>query len=51
MIHLLPPDERAVHKHNSNPFFPDDGGSGSYEEAPTFWLLPYWMGRYYGCGV
>jgi hypothetical protein len=48
LIHLLAPDERAVHKHNSSPFYADDGGGGGYEEAPTFWLLPYWMARHYG---
>ena len=25
-----------------------DGGSGHGEECGTFWLLPYWMGRYHG---
>lgn len=47
MVHLLPPDERGVHKHNSSPFYVDDGGNGHSEETPTFWLLPYWMGRYH----
>ncbi len=51
LVHLLPPDERGVHKHNSSPFYPDDGGNGGSEETPTFWLLPYWMGRYYHFGV
>lgn len=51
LVHHLAPDERAVHKHNSSPFLPDDGGSGGNEEAPTFWLLPYWMGRYHKLGV
>jgi hypothetical protein len=51
LVHHFAPDERAVHKHNASPFSPDDGGSGSYEEAPTFWLLPYWMGCYHELGV
>jgi hypothetical protein len=51
LVHHFAPDERAVHKHNSSPFLPDDGSSGSYEEAPTFWLLPYWMGRYHKLGI
>jgi len=45
---VIPPDERRIHKHNSSPFHPDGGGNGASEEAPTYWLLPYWMGRYYG---
>lgn len=45
---VLPPDERRIHKWNTNPFIPDGGGNGTREEAPTYWLLPYWMGRYYG---
>tara|TARA_Y100000294_G_scaffold68387_1_gene64789 strand:+ start:9103 stop:10812 length:1710 start_codon:yes stop_codon:yes gene_type:complete len=45
---VLPPDERRIHKWNTNPFIPDGGGDGSSEETPTYWLLPYWMGRYYG---
>lgn len=51
LVHLLAPDERGVHKHNSGPFYPDNGGAGGHEEAPTFWLLPYWMGRHHGFGV
>jgi hypothetical protein len=47
-IRVIPPDERRIHKHNSSPFQPDGGGNGASEEAPTYWLLPYWMGRYYG---
>ncbi|MGD9635001.1 MAG: hypothetical protein AB7G28_17250 [Pirellulales bacterium] len=47
----LPPDERGVHKHNSSPFFADEGGNGGNEEAPTLWLLPYWLGRYHHFGV
>lgn len=43
----LPPDERVVMKWNGNPYRLDDGGR-SEEETPTFWLLPYWMARYYG---
>jgi hypothetical protein len=23
-------------------------GDGHSESSGTFWLLPYWMGRYYG---
>jgi hypothetical protein len=44
---LLPPDERAVMKWNSNPFTLDGGGDGSSEDDGTTFLLPYWMGRYH----
>lgn len=44
----VPPDERVVMKWNGNPYRLDGGGNGRSEEAGTFWLLPYWMGRYYG---
>ncbi len=43
---LLAPDERAVHKWNSNPFIPDGGSGGRGEDDGAFFLLPYWMGRY-----
>ncbi len=60
----LPPEERAVMKWNGNPYALDTesrgwkpteamDNAGIYagglsEEAGTFWLLPYWMGKYYG---
>ena len=59
----LPPDERTVMKWNGNPYELDSGkgwqptesmdyagtsSGGMSEEAGTFWLLPYWMGKYYG---
>jgi len=44
----LPPDERPMMKWNGDPFTLDGGGPGTEEEAGTFWLLPYWMGRYHG---
>jgi len=58
----LPPDERTVMKWNGNPYELDSGkgwqptesmdyagtsSGGMSEEAGTFWLLPYWMGKYY----
>ncbi len=44
---VLPPDERAIRRHNSNMFKMDasDGGR-SENSAGDIWLLPYWMGRY-----
>jgi hypothetical protein len=45
---LLPPDERHVQKWNSNPFELDGGNAGRGEDDGAAYLLPYWMGRYYG---
>jgi len=44
----LPADERGMFKWNGNPYQLDSGRDGSSEEDGTFFLLPYWMGRYYG---
>jgi len=44
----LPADERAITKWNGNPYRLDGGSDGRSEEDGTFFLLPYWMGRYYG---
>jgi len=49
---LLPPSERGVMRSDKNPWdfisgdVPDP--EGRYESNGVFWLLPYWMGRYYG---
>jgi hypothetical protein len=45
---VLPYFERPIHKWNGNPFRLDGGDAGSAEEDGTVFLLPYWMGRYYG---
>ena len=45
---LLPPDERPVMKWNGNPFQLDGGNGGRSEDDGSFFLLPYWMGRYLG---
>lgn len=42
-----PPDERNSHRWNADPF-EMDGGSGKSEVDPGAFLLPYWMGRFYG---
>ncbi len=44
---LLPISERPMKKWNSSPF-DTHGGSPSGEEDGGAFLLPYWMGRYYG---
>ncbi len=43
----LPADERAYGRLGSNAFSLN-GGSNFVFRAPTDWLLPYWMARYYG---
>lgn len=45
---LLPPSERGVMRWDRNPWRAVQGDGGKTECAPTVWLLPYWMGRYYG---
>jgi hypothetical protein len=44
----LPSDERNFEKWNQDPFEPDDNGNGLSEDPGSAYLLPYWMGRYYG---
>jgi len=44
----LPADERQVMRWNSNPYHLDSGGHGRSEDDGAAFLLPYWMGRYYG---
>lgn len=45
---VLPPDERPIHKWNSNEMTPDGGGNGNAAESGAEYLLPYWMGRFFG---
>jgi hypothetical protein len=45
---LLYPAEREMHKHNTNPFTLDQGGSQRSRLAGDEYLLPYWMARYLG---
>jgi hypothetical protein len=35
-------------KWNGNPFIVDGGNGGRGEDDGAFFLLPYWMGRYFG---
>ena len=46
-VEVLPPDERTVMKRNGNPFQPDSNHGEIEEDAWTFFLLPYWLGRYH----
>jgi len=49
---LLPPSERGVMRWDKNPWEVISGDfsdpEGHRESSGVFWLLPYWMGRYYG---
>ncbi len=45
---LLPPSERGLMRWDRNPWKAKWGTGGRYERPGTSWLLPYWMGRYYG---
>jgi hypothetical protein len=47
LTEVLAPDERPVEKWNSNPYRPDGGTGGNAEDDGAYFLLPYWMGRYY----
>lgn len=43
---LLPPSERALLKWDANPYDAVAGEEGRTENCATYWLLPYWLGRY-----
>lgn len=45
---VLPADERPIHKWNSNEMTPDGSGDGNAAESGAEYLLPYWMGRFFG---
>ncbi len=45
---VLPFYERPIILWNENPYVVDGGRGGYSEQAGTFFLLPYWMGRYHG---
>ena len=45
---VLPYDELSILKWNGNPYRLDNPTQGRREEDGVHYLLPYWMGRYYG---
>ena len=45
---LPPPSERGVIRWDDNPWVAVQGDGGQTESDGVYWLLPYWMGRYYG---
>ncbi|MCX6622583.1 MAG: regulator, partial [Acidobacteria bacterium] len=45
---ILPVSERGLMRWDGNPYNVVQGENGMSESSGVFWLLPYWMGRYYG---
>ena len=45
---LPPPSERGIMRWDKNPWCAISGDGGNTEGSTIYWLLPYWMGRYYG---
>ena len=45
---LLPLSERGVIRWDENPWRVVQGDGGHTESDGVWWLLPYWMGRYFG---
>jgi hypothetical protein len=45
---MLPVSERGVIRWDENPWRAVQGDGGHTESDGVWWLLPYWMGRYYG---
>lgn len=46
-LHVLPYDELPMTKWNGNPYRLDGGAAGQREDDGAYFLLPYWMGRFY----
>lgn len=44
---VLPVSERGLMRWDGNPYNVVQGENGMSESSGVFWLLPYWMGRYY----
>jgi hypothetical protein len=44
----IPTPENGIFRWNTNPRQLDTGAGGLREETGTYFLLPYWMGRYHG---
>jgi len=47
-VNVLPYDELPATKRNLNPYSLDCKTNETSEDDGTYYLLPYWMGRYYG---
>lgn len=48
LLNILPADERNFDRWNRNPYYPDAGKGGNFQDDGGSWLLGYWMGRYHG---
>jgi hypothetical protein len=44
---ILPVSERGLMRWDGNPYNVIQGENGMSESSGVFWLLPYWMGRYF----
>ncbi len=44
---LVPPSERGIMRWDKNPWKAIQGNGGHSESDGVYWLLSYWMGRYY----
>ncbi|GAA5222445.1 hypothetical protein GCM10025777_30760 [Membranihabitans marinus] len=47
-ISAIPAPENQIFRWNTNPKQLDTGGNGQREVSGTYYLVAYWMGRYYG---
>ncbi len=48
LTRVLPADERAFDKWSTDPYLPEGGEDGRFEDDGAAYLLPYWMGRFHG---
>ncbi len=48
LLHVLPADEKNFDRWNRNPYAPDAGKGGKFEDDRGSRLLAYWLGRYHG---
>ncbi|VAX15745.1 hypothetical protein MNBD_IGNAVI01-2650 [hydrothermal vent metagenome] len=45
---LVPPSERGIMRWDNNPWSAVQGDGGYSESDGVYWMLAYWVGRYYG---
>jgi hypothetical protein len=46
-LKVIPPDQRCISKWNANPYTLNCNRGGRKVDDGTYFLLPYWLGRYY----
>ena len=44
---LAPPSERGIMRWDNNPWKANQGSNGYRESDGVYWMLAYWVGRYY----